>query len=77
MTRLLFLGYDLGDRNEHLDRQKSYTVLVVLSKVLEKGYHFVDHNSSRHLLYELGKVRSSLTANHRGLVMDQDAELLA
>lgn len=77
MAGLLLLGDDLGDGDQDLDGEKADAVLIILNKVLEEGYHFVDDDSSGHLLDELGQVGGSLPANHRGVIVNKETELLA
>lgn len=77
MARLLLGGNDFGNGDENLDSQKSNTVLVVLDKMLEEGYHIIDNDRSRHLPDKLGHVGRGLTANHGGFVVDQQAKLVA
>jgi len=69
MACLLLLWDNLGNRDQDLNRQEPNAVLVVLGKVLEHGYHLLDHNRGRHLLHKLGQVGGGLSAHHGCLVV--------
>lgn len=76
MAGLLLLWDDLGDGDENLNSQQTYTILVVLGKMLEHGYHFFNNNRGGHLLHKLRKVDCRLSAHHGGLIVDELSELL-
>ncbi len=69
MARLLLGGDDFGNGDENLDSQKSDTVLIVLDKMLEEGYHIIDNDGSGHLPDKLGHVGRGLTADHGSLIV--------
>lgn len=77
MASLLFFRDDFGNGNEDFDGKQAHAVLVVLCKVLEEGYHFVDDDGGWHLLYEFGHVGGRLSSDHGCLIVDQEPELLA
>lgn len=77
MAGLLLLWYDLGNGDEDFHGQQPHAVLVILDEVLKEGYHFVDDDGGRHLLDQLGEVGGRLAADHRRLIVDQQAKLLA
>lgn len=74
---LLLLRNNFGDGNQDLDGEQPDAVLVVLGQMLEHGYHLFNNNRGRHLLHKPGEVGRSLSAHHRGLIVDELAELLA
>jgi hypothetical protein len=74
---LLLGGNDLGNRNENLNRQQADAVLVVLYEVLKEGYHVFDNNGGWHFFDKLGHVGGGLTADHRGLIVYEEAKLAA
>lgn len=45
--------------------------------MLEEGYHFVDNDGRGHLFDELGQVGGGLSADHGGIIVDEQAKLLA
>lgn len=77
MAGLLLLGNDFGDGNENFDCEQTNAVLIVVDKVLEQGYHLLDHNGCRLFLDEFGEVCGGLTTDHGSIIVDQQAELLA
>ena len=76
MASLLLFGDNLGDGDENLNGEKSDTVLIVLNEVLEEGNDLINDNRGWHFLDKLGQVAGSLTADHGGLVVNEQAKLL-
>ena len=76
MTRLLLLGYCLGDRNEDVDGQQSDAILVVCGEVLEKRNHLLDDNRWWHGLDELGEVVRGLSSDHGSIIVHKLAIVL-
>lgn len=77
MARLLLLGYNFRNGDQHLNRKKAHTVLVIRGQVLKHGYHLVYNNRRRHRLDELGQVGGGLAAHHGGLIVYEYSELCA
>lgn len=77
MAGLLLFRNDLGDGDEDLNCEETHTILVILDKVLEEGYHFVDYDGCGHLLDKLGQVGGGLSADHGGIIVDEQTKLLA
>jgi len=74
---LLLLRDSLGDSDQNLNGEKTNTVLVVAGEVLEKRDHLLDDNVRRHDAQELGQIDGSLSADHRGIIVDELCESLS
>lgn len=76
MTRLLFLGDFLGNRNKYVHRKKTHAILVVVRQELEQGYHFLDNDWGVHFLNEFCEVIGRLSPHHRCLIVHQPSKIL-
>lgn len=76
MARLLFFRHHLGDGNKNLNGKQSHAILIILNKMLEKRYHFVNDDGCGHFFDKLGHVGSSLPADHGSIIMNEKTKLL-
>jgi hypothetical protein len=77
VTRLLFLGHRLRDRDEDVHGQKPDAVLVICREMLEERDHLIDDNRRGHSLDELGEVVRGLSSDHGGVIVHELAIVLS
>jgi len=71
MTRLLLLRNDLGDSDQDLDSQKTYTILVIIGEVLEQRNHLVYDGRCWHGPDKFGQISCRLSAHHWGVIVNE------